>query len=91
MLKQNQNFYSILPTLSLYVFAGYRLMPALQRIYSSITQIRFIGPSIDAVNIDLETLKVDNLNKNLNKLDFKHSISLEKISYQYPNTKKKSS
>tara|TARA_B100001057_G_scaffold421575_1_gene442621 strand:- start:5754 stop:7547 length:1794 start_codon:yes stop_codon:yes gene_type:complete len=89
LLKQNQNFNSILPTLSLYVFAGYRLMPALQRIYSSITQIRFIGPSVDVVNRDLETLKVSQLDKNYNKLDFKNSISLNKICYQYPNAKEK--
>ena len=89
LFNQNQNFNSILPTLSLYVFAGYRLMPALQRIYSSITQIRFIGPSVDVINRDLETLKVDQLTKNHNKLNFQNSITLNKICYQYPNSREK--
>ncbi len=89
LMKQNQDFYNILPTLSLYVFAGYRLMPALQKIYSSFTQIRFIGPSIDSVIRDLEMLKITELKKDYNKINFKNSISLNKVCYQYPNSKEK--
>ena len=37
---------NIMPTIALYAFAGYRLMPALQQIYNA-TQLRFSGPSLD--------------------------------------------
>ena len=38
-----------------------------QKIYSSFTQIRFIGPSIDSVIRDLEMLKITELKTNLLK------------------------
>ena len=51
---QTGNFNSALPILSLYVFAGYRLMPALQQVYASFTNITFIIPSLDKIYEDLK-------------------------------------
>ena len=86
LIRQNQNFFNILPTISLYVFAGYRLLPALQKIYSSFAQMRFIGPSIDEINRDLKILKIPSNQKKLHQIKLNDSIILDNISYQYPNT-----
>ena len=47
-----------LPILSLYIFAGYRLMPAIQSVYSSFTGIVFINSSINKIFLDFKSLKL---------------------------------
>ena len=44
----------VLPLLGLYAFAGYRLLPAVQGIYASVTQLRFGAPALYSVHKDLE-------------------------------------
>ena len=87
MLKTG-NFNNALPILSLYVFAGYRLMPAIQQIYLSMTQITFVSSSLDVLNEDLKNLKKSYNNNEQNILSFRKKISLKNISYNYPNSPK---
>ena len=54
LMATTGSFNNALPIISLYVFAGYRLMPALQQIYSSFTQLTFVGPSLEKLYNDLE-------------------------------------
>lgn len=42
-----------IPTLALYAFAGYRLMPALQQIYASAVALRFAGAAVGTLEQDL--------------------------------------
>jgi len=83
---QSGNFNNSLPVISLYVFAGYRLMPALQQIYNSLTQLTFVGPSIDKLHSDLKSLKPLNINHDEDVLTFNKEINLHHIHYNYPNT-----
>jgi ABC-type multidrug transport system fused ATPase/permease subunit len=43
----------IAPMLALYAFAGYRLMPALQNLFASITSMRYAAPSLEVLYHDL--------------------------------------
>ncbi len=86
LISQNGNFSDVLPIVSLYVFAGYRLMPALQQIYSSITQLRFIGPSVNSLSDDLKNIQQIKTHSNNEKININKSISLKNIYYNYPNT-----
>jgi ABC-type bacteriocin/lantibiotic exporter with double-glycine peptidase domain len=70
MMAQSGNFGTALPILSLYVFAGYRLMPALQQIYSSFTQLAFIGPSIEKLHEDIKSVNPFNSNEDQSALYF---------------------
>ena len=85
MMAQSGNFGTALPILSLYVFAGYRLMPALQQIYSSFTQLAFISPSIEKLHEDIKSLKPFNRNQDQSALSFNKSITLKNVHYNYPN------
>ena len=79
-------FASSLPIIALYAFAGYRLMPALQQIYSAFTRIRFSGSALDALHRDLSGLEVISDEKTKNgELPFYQSIDLSNISYRYPD------
>lgn len=87
MMTKSGNFNSALPIISLYVFAGYRLMPALQQIYSSFTSLTFISPSLNKLNEDLKKLKInDNVKYDNSVLKFKKNITLKNVYYNYPNT-----
>ena len=71
MMKKTESFNDALPILSLYIFAGYRLMPALQQLYGAFTQITFVSPSIDALTNDIKNLKQLSQNQTQGKLKLK--------------------
>lgn len=80
-----------LPLITLYAFAAYRLLPAIQQIYSSFNQLKFIGPAVDSVYQDIKNLTSNEIildNKD-NSLNFKNEIVLKNIFYSYPNSRKK--
>ena len=84
-MKQSGSFISSLPIVSLYVFAGYRLMPAVQQIYVAFAKISFIRPSLDKLYNDIKNLRPYNENQDEGVLSFNKSISLKNICYNYPN------
>ncbi len=69
------SFNNALPIISLYVFAGYRLMPALQQLYGSFVSLSFIGPSIDKLYEDLKSLKPINENQDQGTLELSKKIT----------------
>jgi ABC-type multidrug transport system fused ATPase/permease subunit len=83
------SFNNAIPILSLYVFVGYRLIPVLQQIYSSLTQLTFVGPSLNKLYDDLKNLQSFNENKDKSVLSFNNKIVLNNIHYNYPNTSRK--
>tara|TARA_X000000950_G_scaffold96176_1_gene121405 strand:+ start:583 stop:2373 length:1791 start_codon:yes stop_codon:yes gene_type:complete len=85
VMSKTGSFNSTLPIVSLYVFAGYRLMPAVQQIYEAFTQLTFIRPSLDKLCEDLQNLKSFSENKDKEILPFKKSINLKNIHFNYPN------
>jgi ABC-type multidrug transport system fused ATPase/permease subunit len=87
-MTQTGGFNSALPIVSLYVFAGYRLMPALQQMYSSFTQLTFTGPALDKLYDDLKNLKQPNFNQDSTALSYNKSITLNNIYYSYPNSER---
>lgn len=86
LMIQKGSFINALPVLSLYVFAGYRLIPPLQQIYVSFTQLTFVGSSIEKLFEELKYLKKYEETLYKNKISFNSSIELKNISYTYPNS-----
>lgn len=85
IIAQTSSFTNAIPILSLYIFAGYRLMPVLQQIYSSLTSLTFVGSSLDKVYDDLKNLKPFNKNNDESTLLLNKKIVLKNIYYNYPN------
>ncbi len=75
----------VLPIIALYAFAGYRLMPALQKIYISLTSLRFVGPALDSLHNDLKSLKPIVQGECTDSLKLHKDICLKNIHYNYPN------
>jgi ATP-binding cassette, subfamily B, bacterial PglK len=81
------SFNSAIPIISLYVFAGYRLLPALQQIYASFTKLTFVGPSLEKLYNDMKNLKNFNENQNSTEvLSLKKKITLKNVNYNYPGS-----
>ena len=86
LVAQKNSLVGAIPILSLYAFAGYRLMPALQEIFNSATLLRYASPSIDKVYNDIKSLKTFNLDQDDSALQLNKQIALQNIHYQYPNS-----
>ena len=86
LMRQSGSFINALPIISLYAFSGYRLMPAFQQIYSSLTSLAFVNPALEKLHEDLKNLKTYNSIKDKDILSLKKSISLKNIYYNYPNS-----
>jgi len=85
--KTNSSFNQILPILSVYAFAGYRLLPALQQVYAQVTSLRFGLPALDSVYKDI--LEISKNKQSIKKdgcqpLILEHSIKLKNIYFTYP-------
>jgi len=79
----------VIPTISIFAIAGYKLLPAFQQIYSSIASIRYARPAFEIVYKDLSDFKVDTSSNFENKVDFEKEISLNAVNFCYPESKKK--
>ena len=85
LMSQEGSFNNAIPIISLYAFAGYRLMPVMQNIYMSLSQISFSSPSLDNFG-KLNPIKNNYLEE---KLSFDKEIVLNNIDFNYPNTSQK--
>ena len=77
----------ILPMISLYAMAGYRLMPALQAVYSGMATIKFSIPAFNIV-IDAfsQTDTKDLTQTNQDLLSFENNIEIKQVSFSYKNS-----
>lgn len=84
LVLNNQNISTILPSLGLFGFAAYRMLPAAQNIYRAISSMRF---SLDSANKILDDLYLPTQldpKQDYLQLKFKHQIELKNVSYAYP-------
>lgn len=87
LLRTKGSFEEVVPFVALYAFAGYRLMPALQQIYASLSQMRFVAPALDSLYEDLTNLRELHSNqRSCGSLSLNESIELNQVSYFYPNS-----
>ena len=85
LMTKSGSFATAIPIISLYAFAGYRLMPALQQIYVALTQLRFVAPALDALHKDLLSLEVLAYQRDrFTPLPLTQVLHINQISYSYP-------
>ena len=88
LMAGDGGIHEALPMLSVYAFAGYRLIPALQQVYAQFTRMRFTGPALDALHRDLGSLEpesADNLSRQPPApLGIRCGLRLEQVVYTYP-------
>ena len=93
-LRVSGNMEQILPIVSLYAFAGYRLMPALNSMFSAGVQVRFNRAALDDVHADLigeDGERPDEALRKVSKqwskgapMPLRKSLALRDVSFSYP-------
>jgi len=92
----NNDFSVIFPIIAIYSLSAFKLIPALQQIYSSFVSIKGSYASFQNINSDLRNSlylknKKNNLNfyKNNNSLNlFNHSLTFKNVCFRYPSNKR---
>lgn len=75
------NVIDALPTLTLFVLAGYRLMPALNGAYTSIARVLSSYPAIESIYDDVHASRVKPHTRS--PLPFVNAIQLQQVSFRY--------
>lgn len=91
-IKHRTAVLTALPVISLYAYAGLKLMPAIQQGYSLFTTLKFSTPALDNLLNDFKSLKnhhfVELNNIETVDLKFENDIKLENIKFKYPGSSK---
>jgi ABC-type multidrug transport system fused ATPase/permease subunit len=88
LLLVRREIHQLFSLIALYIFAGYRLLPAMQMIFSGITNIRFNLPALEILHHDLvvsrpsEPVQIEM--DGTEPLNFQREIELKNISFAYP-------
>lgn len=85
LMRSAGGFDEALPMVTLYAFAGYRLMPAVQQIYASLSTLRFSHHALNNLHKEMLALSpLCGVTERQGQIDLKQTITLEKVSYTYP-------
>jgi ABC-type multidrug transport system fused ATPase/permease subunit len=87
--QNNNSIFEYVPVVAIYVLAGYRIMPAMQQIFFSMTQISFTESAINDLSkeiISLPPVIKNNHKKSIPK--FEKEIALKNIHFNYENKQK---
>ena len=74
------NISNIIPTLSLFVVALYRLLPSINRIISGYHSVLFYHKSIDSID---DVLRISQENLGTETIEFKNKIVLKNVSFSF--------
>lgn len=93
-LLSGSGIQAILPTLGVYAFASYRLLPALQILFQSVSTMRFTVTAVDVLYRDLdesdasEAAASQPIRTLAEPLPFTSTIELEGASFRYPQSER---
>jgi ATP-binding cassette, subfamily B, bacterial PglK len=83
------NLQTVAPVIGVYVVAGYRLMPAMQKVYNAWSQIRFnkavVGDLYQTHQVGAVTLNAEG-NNQTRATHFKTAVTLSDLEYHYPES-----
>lgn len=89
LLVVEKNIGNAMPLLALYAFASFRMMPALQQIFTSIAFLRVSKDALIILNNDLlQTQMMQKEIQTQSPLIFNNKLELNAIQFTYPNTNK---
>jgi ATP-binding cassette, subfamily B, bacterial PglK len=91
ILTSREDFGQAVAVISLYALAGYRLMPALQQVFTGLTKVRFYAAGLENLHADL----VDERSRRSDSpgtrgssepVQFEQEIQLDRVSFTYPGS-----
>ncbi len=73
----------VLPIVSVYALAGYKLMPEVQNVFVLAATARFYRPALDAISHDLRSLPTPEPAP-VREVVFKREVRFDNVGFQYP-------
>ena len=90
VISKNKNFQDLLPSIVLFAAAGYRMLPSINRILTSLQKLRFASPVIENINNQLKNkINYEINNEKVPYKNFNKEIKFENVSFTYPGSSKK--
>ena len=87
----------VLPLIGLYAFAGMRMLPALQNVYTSLAKLRFGKPALDTLYKDMREISLEKNTSsrrhdsdNGTPIKLTDKFEIDNVSYCYPGAQKES-
>ncbi|NBD34200.1 MAG: ATP-binding cassette domain-containing protein [Cyanobacteria bacterium] len=90
MVWQGASITAVLPTLSLFAAAAFRLMSALNRVLNGLNQMNFSRHALDVIANEFRELEQEKtllLGETIVIPELNNQLTLEKVSYTYPHSK----
>lgn len=89
LISTNRGLTEIIPLLSLYALAGYRLLPALQRIFKASSELRYFAPVADSIyrdlKVDTRPVAQEANDEEDPNLSFEQGIRVDQVTFTYQN------
>jgi ABC-type multidrug transport system fused ATPase/permease subunit len=89
ILLANQDTQTIVPFLSIYAIAGYKLIPTMHQIYKSVSALSAHGAVSFSLYDELHKDSFIDYNNYQSELASVHTIQLENVYFKYPNAQNK--
>jgi ABC-type multidrug transport system fused ATPase/permease subunit len=88
LLTTQSTLTNVVPLLSLYALAGYRLLPAMQEIFTSVSQVRYHAAVVETIHEQFmrRTVRVELPAASAPPLPLREAITLEDLRFQYQGT-----
>lgn len=86
-LRAEGNFSQVISSISLYAYAGYRLLPSVQQYFRSLTKLKYSAPATEKIiaEFSLEKNAETLPDPDLPHMPFTRSVRLEDVWYTYPD------
>jgi len=94
MISTNNEFIQAIPLLGMFALALKRIIPAMQEVYTQLTDIEYYKPSFEVIYNDLtDALFLSKSHNDFTSFQkanniFNNDIKLQNVSFTYPNTSK---
>jgi ATP-binding cassette subfamily C protein len=85
---QNADFSTLMLTLSAYLYAGFRLLPGLNRMIIQMNNIKMADASLERVISEMTSPLLEKNYVSAPDLSFNKTIQISNVSYQYPETQR---
>lgn len=89
-IDKGEGLANYLPKLSLFALAGYRLLPSLQQIYFSLTDIKYHLPGLDKLHADIQELPFEIAKANKedtppDSVTYHNELAIRDVHFKYPS------
>lgn len=84
LLGQGRTPADVLPVVGVFAFAGYKLLPSVQQVFYSVTNVRFYRPAIERLHADIMRLPDDpDADGSGVELPSQAAVELDAVTYRY--------